>query len=326
MAGWSMAGVWSLVPGPDDDCGAVRMTDVELPFVGVEMGGTKCVCLLATGPGDIREEVRIPTTTPAETLAAIDAVLVRWQAQHGFRAIGVAGFGPLELDPASPLHGTLVNTPKPGWTGANLLAGMTPFGVPVGLDTDVNGAALAEGRWGGARGLDSYAYVTVGTGIGVGSVIRGQTVRGLGHSEAGHLRIPRMAGRNWPGACRFHGDCVEGLASGPAIQAQAGVRAADLPTTDPVWTEVVHALAALMHNLVLTTAPQRILIGGGVIAGQPFLLPPVRQALVESLNGYGVAPAIAEDIEAFVAAPALGTSAGPLGAVALAQAAATRVE
>jgi fructokinase len=174
--------------------------------------------------------------------------------------------------------------------------------------------------------LDSYAYVTVGTGIGVGSVIRGQTVRGLGHSEAGHLRIPRVAGRNWPGACRFHGDCVEGLASGPAIQAQAGVRAADLPPTDPVWTEVVHALAALMHNLVLTTAPQRILIGGGVIAGQPFLLPPVRQALVESLNGYGVAPAIAEDIEAFVAAPALGTSAGPLGAVALAQAAATRVE
>lgn len=122
------------------------MTEVELPFAGLEMGGTKCVCLLATGPGDIRAEVRIPTTTPTETLAAINAVLVRWQAQHGFRAIGVASFGPLELDPASPLHGSLVNTPKPGWTGANLLAGLASFGVPVGLDTDVNGAALAEGR------------------------------------------------------------------------------------------------------------------------------------------------------------------------------------
>lgn len=295
------------------------MTDPELPFAGVEMGGTKCVCLLATGPDDIRDEVRVATTTPAETLAAIEAVLSRWAAQHGLRAIGVASFGPLGLDPVSPLYGTLVNTPKPGWSGANLLAGLTRFGVPVGLDTDVNGAALAEGQWGGARGLDSFTYVTVGTGIGVGSVVRGRTVWGLGHSEAGHLRIPRMAGRVWPGACPFHGDCVEGLASGPAIQAQAGVLAVDLSPADPIWEEVVQALAALMHNLVLTTAPQRILIGGGVVAGQPFLLPRLRQAVVESLNGYGVAPAIAASINSFVDAPALGTFAGPLGAVALAQ-------
>lgn len=300
------------------------MTDLELPFAGVEMGGTKCVCLLATGPDDVRDEVRIPTTTPAETLAAIEAVLSRWQAEHGFQSIGVASFGPLELDPASPLYGSLVNTPKPGWTGANLLAGLTAFGVPVALDTDVNGAALAEGLWGGARGLDSYTYVTVGTGIGVGSVVRGLAVRGLGHSEAGHLRIPRLAGRDWPGACPFHGDCVEGLASGPAIQAQAGVPAVELPPGDPIWEEVVRALAALLHNLVLTTAPQRILIGGGVVSGQPFLLSRLRPALVASLNGYGVAPAIAGDIDVFVAAPALGTFAGPLGAVALALAASTR--
>ncbi len=296
------------------------MTDTGLPFAGVEMGGTKCVCLLATGPDDIRDEVRISTTTPAETLAAIEAVLTRWQAQSGLRAIGVASFGPLDLDPASPLYGTLVNTPKPGWTGANLLAGLTRFGVPVALDTDVNGAALAEGLWGGARGLDSFTYVTVGTGIGVGSIVRGVAVRGLGHSEAGHLRIPRLPGRSWPGACPFHGDCAEGLASGPAIQAQAGRPAVDLPPSDPIWEEVVQALAALMHNLVLTTAPQRILIGGGVVSGQPFLLPRLRRALVDSLNGYGVAPAIAADIDSFVDAPALGTAAGPLGAVALAQA------
>lgn len=299
------------------------MIERNAPVAGVEMGGTKCVCLLATGPDDIRDEVRIPTTTPVETLAAIEAVLSRWQVRDGFRAIGVGSFGPLELDPASPLYGTLVNTPKPGWTGANLLGGLARFGVPVGLDTDVNGAALAEGLWGGARALDSYTYVTVGTGIGVGSVVRGQTVRGLGHSEAGHLRIPRSAGRNWAGACPFHGDCVEGLASGPAIQAQAGVPAVELPPGDPVWEEVVQALAALLHNLVLTTAPQRILIGGGVVAGQPFLLPRLRHALVESLRGYGVAPAIASDIDDFVDAPALGAFAGPLGAVALAQAAAS---
>ena len=300
------------------------MTDLILPFAGVEMGGTKCVCLLATEPDDIRDEVRIPTTSPAETLAAIEAVLSGWQAQHGFRAIGVGSFGPLELDPASPLYGTLVNTPKPGWSGANLLAGLTRFGVPVGLDTDVNGAALAEGQWGGARGLDSFTYVTVGTGIGVGSVVGGRTVRGLGHSEAGHLRIPRMTGRTWPGSCPFHGDCAEGLASGPAIQAQAGMPAVDLPPSDPIWEEVVQALAALMHNLVLTTAPQRILVGGGVVAGQPFLLPRMRRALVESLNGYGVAAGIAADIDGFVQVPTLGIFAGPLGAIALAQAAAKR--
>lgn len=297
------------------------MTDPNLLFAGVEMGGTKCVCLLATGSDDIRDEVRIPTTTPAETLAAIESVLARWQVEHGFQAIGVASFGPLELDPGSPHYGTLINTPKPGWTGADLLTGLKRFGVPVGLDTDVNGAALAEGRWGGAQGLDSYTYVTVGTGVGVGSVVRGLTVRGLGHSEAGHLRIPRLAGRAWGGACPFHGDCVEGLACGPAIQAQAGVPAAELPPTDPIWEEVVRALAALLHNLVLTTAPQRILIGGGVVAGQPFLLPRLRQALVESLNGYGASPAIAADVEIFLSGPALGTAAGPLGAIALAKAA-----
>lgn len=299
------------------------MTDLKRPFAGVEMGGTKCVCLLATGPDDIRDEVRIPTTTPAETLAAIGAVLTRWQAQHGFRAIGVGSFGPLELDPASSNYGALVNTPKPGWSGANLLAGLAQFGAPVGLDTDVNGAALAEGQWGGAQGLESHTYVTVGTGIGVGSVVRGLTVRGFGHSEAGHLRIPRLAGRTWGGACPFHGDCVEGLASGLAIQAQAGVPAAELPPADPVWEEVVQALAALLHNLVLTTAPQRILIGGGVVAGQPVLLPRLRQALVESLNSYGAAPSIAADIDTFLAGPALGTAAGPLGAIALARAALT---
>lgn len=297
------------------------MTDPKRPFAGVEMGGTKCVCLLATGPEDIRDEVRIPTTTPAETLAAIETVLSRWQAQSVLRAIGVASFGPLELDPASPRYGTLVNTPKPGWTGADLLSGLKAFGVPVGLDTDVNGAALAEGQWGGAQGLHSFTYVTVGTGIGVGSIVRGLAVRGLGHSEAGHLRIPRLAGRNWPGACPFHGDCAEGLASGPAIQAQAGRPAVDLPPSDPIWDEVVQALAGLMHNLVLTTAPQRILIGGGVVGGQPFLLPRMRGALVESLNGYGVAPGIAADIDVFVQAPTLGTFAGPLGAIALAEAA-----
>ncbi|MFA4892553.1 ROK family protein [Brevundimonas sp.] len=295
------------------------MSDRRPLLAGVELGGTKCVCLLASGPDDIREEVRIGTTTPEETLAAIQAVLARWHEREAFAAIGVASFGPLELDPDAPRYGCIVNTSKAGWTGADVPAPLRGFGAPIGFDTDVNGAALAEGRWGGARGLDSYAYVTVGTGVGVGSVVRGRTVRGLGHSEAGHLRIPRLAGETWPGVCPYHGDCVEGLASGPAIQARAGEPGDRLEPSHPAWNEVVHALAALLHNLVLTTAPQRILIGGGVVGGQPFLLPRLRTALVHSLNGYGAAPAIVEGIEAFVVAPGLGDRAGPLGAIALAE-------
>lgn len=288
-------------------------------FAGIELGGTKCICLLASAPDDIREAVRIETTTPVETLAAIQAVLSRWHVSDGYAAIGVASFGPLELDPRSARYGCIVNTSKPAWSGTDVLAPLREFGLPIGFDTDVNGAALAEGRWGGARGLDSYAYITVGTGVGVGSVVRGRTVRGLGHSEAGHLRIPRLAGQTWPGVCPYHGDCVEGLASGPAIQMKSGRPGDQLDPSDPAWDEVVHALGALLHNLVLTAAPQRILLGGGVMSGQPFLIPRLRAALAESLHGYGAAPAIAEAGVAFLTAPALGDRAGPLGAIALAQ-------
>lgn len=299
------------------------MTDrSDRPLVaGVELGGTKVVCLLASGPEDIREQVRIATTTPEETLPAIAAVLERWRSGPGFAALGVASFGPLELDDRSPRFGQIVATTKPGWSGAALAALGEGLGVPMAIDTDVNGAAFAEGRWGAARGLRSYAYVTVGTGIGVGSVIDGRAVRGLGHSEAGHLRVGRMRGDDWPGVCVYHGDCVEGLASGPAVAVRAGRAGDAIGSDDPVWDMVVHALGGLMHNLVLTTAPERILIGGGVAEGQGWLFPRLRAALIESLAGYATADRIAADLDAFVQPPGLGALAGPLGAIALAHSA-----
>ncbi|RVT89818.1 ROK family protein [Sphingomonas crocodyli] len=281
---------------------------------GVELGGTKCVCVLASGPDDIRDERRIETRSPAETLPAIAAVLAEWTDAQ---AIGLASFGPVDLDDRSPRYGQIVNTPKPGWDGADIVGLARATGLPFGFDTDVDGAALAEGRWGAAQGLGSFAYVTVGTGIGIGTVVRGQTVRGLGHSEAGHLRIPRLPGDDFAGVCPYHRDCVEGLASGPAIAARAGKPGEALSADDPAWTPVVAALAAMLHNLVLTAAPERILIGGGVFGGQPSLLPRLRSALVDSLAGYGAAPAIAAGIEDFLQAPALGHQAGPMGAIAL---------
>lgn len=293
-------------------------TGIATPLIaGVELGGTKCVCILASGPDDVREETRLPTTTPDETLGAIRATLARWKAGPGFAAVGVASFGPLELDDRSPRFGQIVTTTKPGWSGADLTTLSEGLGVPVAIDTDVNGAALAEGRWGAARGLRSFAYVTVGTGIGVGSIVGGRTVRGLGHSEAGHLRVGRLAGDDWPGICAYHGDCVEGLASGPAIQARAGRPGPELSPDDPAWAMVVGALGGLLHNLALTTAPERVLIGGGVADGQAWLFPRVRRALVDSLAGYATGDRIAADVEAFVQPPALGARAGPLGAIAV---------
>ncbi|MET0361445.1 MAG: ROK family protein [Sphingobium sp.] len=280
-------------------------------LAGVELGGTKCICIAGTGPDDIRDMVEIPTTTPDETLEAIAAVLDRWD--HS--ALGLASFGPIDLDPASPTFGAIVTTPKPGWSGTDItrLARERPFAV----DTDVNGAALAEGLWGAARGLNSWAYITVGTGIGVGSIVAGQPVRGLGHSEAGHVRVARVPGDAFTGCCPYHGDCVEGLASGPAIAARAGHDAKSLCADDPAWAFAADALAGLCHNLLYTALPQRILIGGGVANGQSQLLPMVRDRLTDSLGGYGSATLIGA-MSSFIAAPALGNRAGPLGALAVA--------
>ena len=287
-------------------------------LAGVELGGTKCVCLLATGPDQVAEEVRLPTTTPDETLGAIRAVLERWRAGPGFRALGLASFGPLELNERSQDFGRITATPKPGWRDADLTGLGGGFDRPMAVDTDVAGAALAESRWGAAQGLRSHAYVTVGTGIGVGVVVDGRPVRGLGHPEVGHLRVGRLPGDDWPGACPYHGDCVEGLASGPAVAARAGRPGHELAPDDPAWDPVIHALGGLLHNLVLTACPERILIGGGVVDGQPWLFPRLRRALLDSLGGYAVADRIAVEPEAFVRPPALGGRAGPLGAIAVA--------
>lgn len=290
------------------------MTTTPL-IAGVELGGTKTICLLASGPDDIRDQVRMATATPEETLSAVRAVLERWQGQQGFAAVGIASFGPLEMDPVHPDHGCIVSTPKPGWSGVDVLGLAAGFNVPAALDTDVNGAALAEGMWGAARGLDAYAYASVGTGVGVGVVVAGRLVRGLGHSEAGHMRVSRLAGDTWIGACPYHGDCVEGLASGAAIRARTGRAAETLSPDDPVWDSVVYAVTGLLHNLTLTTVPQRILLGSGVVAGQAHLLPRIRKALMDSLAGYGHAARI--DPDQFLQLPGLGDQAGPLGAVAI---------
>jgi fructokinase len=289
-------------------------------LAGVELGGTKCVCILGTGPDDIRARVTVPTLDPDTTLDSIAAVIQKWREQPSPPvALGVAAFGPIDLRRDSPTYGCMGATPKRGWANADIAGYFTRrFALPVGITTDVIGAALAEGRWGDAQGLSDYAYITVGTGIGAGLIVAGQSVFGCHHPEVGHARIVRARGDTWPGNCPFHGDCIEGLASGPAIEARSGKPAGSLESDSPVWETVVHALAQLNHLLVVTAAPQRILIGGGVMSAQTHLFPRIRRAVLESLNGYLHIPQVLNDIDRFIAPPGLGTLAGPLGALAIA--------
>jgi fructokinase len=289
-------------------------------LAGVELGGTKCVCILGTGPDDVRAVERLPTGEREETLRQIETVLDRWRAQHGaVRALGIASFGPIDLRAGSSTYGYITSTSKAGWRNTDIAHRLgRHLDAPVGFDTDVNGAALAEGRWGAARGLDDFAYVTVGTGVGVGTIVHGRSVFGMNHTELGHIRVVRMAGDSFAGVCPFHGDCIEGLTSGPAIEARAGMPASQLAPDHPAWDYVAHALGQLLHTMVLTTAPTRIFLGGGVLGGQVHLFERIQQELKRSLNGYVEAPELEQGLSRYVVPPGLGAMAGPLGALALA--------
>ena len=287
-------------------------------YAGIELGGTKCVAILAHGPDDVRETARIPTRQPDETFAEIGSVLARWRSAHGPAALGIASFGPLDLDPASRSFGQVVHTTKPGWHTADLkrLTGEEPFAI----DTDVNGAALAEGLWGAARGMRSWCYVTIGTGVGVASIVDGRPVSGIGHSEAGHMLVP-VADGSFAGACPYHGACIEGLVSGPALAARTGLDGSAIPDDHSVWDDVASEVAAMCHNLVLTTLPQAIIFGGGVATARPALLDAIRHKLVRSLAGYAHAHLVEDRAAGYVLPAKLGEMAGPLGAIALARAA-----
>jgi fructokinase len=291
----------------------------DLPLLaGIELGGTKCVCILGTDPDDVRDEVRIPTTDPASTLEAIERVLDDWRSQE-FQAVGIGSFGPIDRDRSSPSYGSITSTPKTGWRNTDVARRVAlRYAMPVAFDTDVNGAALAEGHWGAAQGLTDFAYITVGTGVGVGLVTSGKPIAGFTHAEAGHIRVARAPGDSWAGACPFHGACVEGLASGPALQARTGHTGEQLPADHPVWPLFAHTIGQLLHALVLTAAPRRILLGGGVMVNNPQLFPPIREQLRASLNGYVVAQEVTTGLDDYIAPPALGGRAGPLGALALA--------
>ena len=294
-----------------------------MPLWGaIEAGGTKFVCAVGTGPDDLWAEVRFPTTTPEETIGR--AIQFFQQSQkEPLTAIGIASFGPVDLNPDSPTFGYITDTPKPGWASTDFAETIRrALGVPVGFDTDVNVAALGEYCWGAAQGLDTFVYLTIGTGIGQGGMVNGKLIHGLLHPEMGHIRIPHERDRDpYPGSCPFHGDCLEGLAAGPALEERWGQPGETLPADHPAWLLEADYLAFGLVNIIYILSPQRIILGGGVMQ-QHQLFPLVRRRVQALLNDYLPVPAILDQIEDYIVPPGLGNRSGVLGAIALAQRAA----
>lgn len=286
----------------------------------IEAGGTKFVCAAGTGPQDL-ETIQIPTTTPAATLEAALEFFRRFRSE--LRAVGIASFGPVDLHPGSWTYGYITSTPKPGWRNFDIAGCIRKsLDVPVGFDTDVSGAALAEARWGAAQGLSDLLYLTVGTGIGGGAIVDGKVLHGLVHPEMGHIRIPHDRVEDpFAGCCPFHGDCLEGLAAGPAIMARWGMNASALPGDHPGLALEARYLALGLANWVCTLSPRRIVLGGGVM-NQGRLFPLIRAELLRLLNGYIQAGEITDGADRYVVPAMLGSRAGVLGALVLAEQAA----
>jgi fructokinase len=294
---------------------------MELLFGGIEAGGTKFCCAVGNASGEIFDEMTIPTEYPDITLPKVIEYFSAIHSQTPLSAIGIASFGPVDVNPDSEYFGYTTSTPKPGWHMYDFAGTIKKaLGLPVGFDTDVNGAALGEHKWGAAVGLDTFIYVTVGTGVGGGGMIGGKLMHGLTHPEMGHIFIPHDQARDpFTGVCPYHGDCLEGLTTGPSIQKRWGVaKASDLPKGHPGWELEADYLATAFACYTVMLSPQKIIAGGGVMKS-PGLIEMIRPRVQKLLNGYVQHEQLLEKIDDFIALPELGDRSGRLGAIALAQ-------
>lgn len=294
--------------------GAVAARDIAPVVAAIELGGTKINVAVGAHPDRLIAEAVIPTTTPDETLKSVEAFLDLHRGS--FSAIGIASFGPVGLDPARPDWGHVTTTVKPGWSGADVGPRMArAFDVPVAFDTDVNGAALGEYRWGALQGTQVGLYLTVGTGVGGGLVVHGKPLHGLTHPEMGHIRLKRREGDDFAGTCSFHGDCLEGLVAGPAVEARLGHTLSEVAEDDPGRDRIIDDLGQALASFVATLSPSRIVIGGGV-AKAPGLHRDAAARMRHWMAGYQTDAVSGND---FVVPPALGDRAGIAGGIALAQ-------
>jgi fructokinase len=286
-------------------------------YGAIETGGSKWECAIGTGPEDLRAIETIPTTTPAETIGRAVAFFER---QGPVAAVGIGSFGPIDQKLTSPTWGHITTTPKPGWAHTDVGQEIRRrLSVPVAFDTDVNAAALGEHRWGAAQGLDTFCYITVGTGIGGGGMARGKLLHGLVHPEFGHMRIPHDREVDpFPGLCSYHGDCWEGLASGRAIEARWGRAPEELAGEEAVWELEARYIALGVVSVICVLSPERIILGGGVMS-QPGLQTLIHREVSGLMNGYMNLAAVDEGIAGYITLPELAPRSGVLGAIALAE-------
>ena len=281
----------------------------------LEAGGTKMVCAIGDENGNVFERESFPTRMPEETMPDI----INYFKDKNIEALGISSFGPLNLDESSPNYGDITTTPKPGWANYPLRRTlMDALNVPVGIDTDVNGAALAEATLGAGAGLDSLVYYTIGTGIGGGAMVGGKLVHGLVHPEMGHILLrPHKDDPTPRGFCPYHDGCLEGMANGPAIEKRWGKSAKELPEDHPAWDIEAEYLAQMCANTIVMLSPKMIVLGGGVMH-QLHLFPKIRKRTQELLNGYVASKTILENIDAYIVPPGLGDNAGAAGSLLLA--------
>ena len=289
-------------------------------YGGIEAGGTKFVCAVGSGPDDMRAEIRFPTTTPGETIGKAVRFFEEYSSTESLVSIGIASFGPVDLDPNSPHYGNITTTPKPGWENTKFAQVVSErLGLMVGFDTDVNGALLGEHRWGNAKGLQNAVYLTIGTGIGGGAIVNGRLVHGMVHPEMGHMLLAPHPRDPMPeGVCPYHTACLEGMASGTAVTKRWGLPGTQLEPDHFAWELEAYYLGQALHSLVCVLSPERIILGGGVME-QEHLFRLVRKRLSKSLNNYVQTPRLLENIDNYIVPPGLGNRAGVLGAIALAQ-------
>ncbi|MCU6708064.1 ROK family protein [Paenibacillus sp. J5C_2022] len=279
----------------------------------IEAGGTKFVCGIGNESGVIEDRIVFPTEHPDKTMKHV----LDFFRDKGVEGIGVGSFGPIGVNPAAEDYGTITTTPKSDWSGYPFLQTLRDaFNIRLGWDTDVNAAALGEAEWGAAKGLDSCVYYTIGTGVGLGVYAEGRLVHGLVHPEAGHILPRRHVDDDFAGCCPYHGDCLEGLASGPSLEQRWGTKARDLPVEHPAWRIEAYYLGQALIGTILTLSPKKIILGGGVMH-QKQLFPFIHAEVVKGLNGYLYAAEITDHIERYIVPPQLGSDAGLFGALAL---------
>jgi fructokinase len=283
-------------------------------FGAIEAGGTKFVCGIGTKSGELIERVSFPTELPHETMKNV----ISFFKGKEIEAIGIGCFGPIDLNKDSKTYGYITSTPKTAWKNFNLVGEIKKnFDIPVYFDTDVNAAAFGEYVWGAGKNLKSSIYLTVGTGIGGGAVVEGKLVHGMLHPEMGHIFVNRHPRDKFVGNCPFHGgNCLEGMASGPALERRWGMKGVDIPDDHPAWEMEGYYIAHALVNYILVLSPEKIMLGGGVMR-EKHLFPIIRKKVVQLLNGYIQTESILKNIDEYIVPPALGEDAGILGALAL---------